>query len=668
MKVRRLFDDFGSSAEAEWLESAKRSLKGGNLERFLSSETWEGISRRAIYHEAERGVTASIPAALPEGAWLISQELALDSPAQCNEALLELLARGQGVANIVLAEEVGDGLEVESFDDICRAFDGVWAEAVGYRFGGEVSMTTLSFFNAWLESKSADKSQIFGCLGLDPLGVLMRKGNLKGSWSDAMDELFACASYCVESLPQLRSGLVNTLPLHEAGADSVTEIAVGLAGALQLVRELCGRGLTVTDAASQIAFTVSVGSDFFMEIAKFRAVRLLWAKVISELGGAEDQLEMRIHARTGQYNKSRMQPHLNLVRGTSEALSAVIGGADSLGVGRFDEIAQRDTEFARRLAVNLQLVLQEECRLGVCDAARGSYYLETLTDQFCQSAWALFQEVETEGGCLKVLTSGWVESRVEQVYKAKKNSFLKRKVSLVGVNCYPSSESLIGFDKGRRELKKVSAKAKGTGGGQNAFEGLSSVEIVERASSAMAEGEPISKVRQQLEEHFHESPCLSISPLPKRRLAEDFESLASLVSQSLAESGTSPAMGIIRIGEAKVSLPRAEFVKDFFGVGGFQFQELVCHKGEESSFGGLDSRISVVAICAGLDVSVEELEGMVAQLRSRESGLLVLMAMKPDENADEYRSAGVDDFVYRGCDLYEVNRSILAQIGIEVGS
>ena len=434
-----LFGEFQEPAASEWRAAAEEALNGVPWEKALVSGTWEGIRRQPIYHASGDRDVAGIAGVVSGDDWSISQELDVSDPADFNGALLSLLERGLGTVNVLMAGCGRDGLAVDRLDDLARAFEGVIPDAVHWRFGGATGMRLLAVFVAWLERKAVSPGDIRGCLGIDPMGetITGRGGQSMGA---RMDELAACASHNAKAMPGFRAGLVNTLAYHEAGASAVTELGVSMASGLWMVRELCGRGMDVSEAALQLAFTQAVGADFFMEIAKFRAARLLWARIVEELGGGATSREMRLHARTGCYGKTRRQPETNLVRATTEALAAVLGGVDSLCVGPFDETRGRGSGFARRIAVNLQLVLQEECGLGVLDPTAGSYYIEDLTDQLAGAAWSLLREIEAGGGIVEALRSGHVQQQIADTHAEREQALACRRVSLVGVNCYVHAE------------------------------------------------------------------------------------------------------------------------------------------------------------------------------------------------------------------------------------
>ncbi len=502
---QELFGEFSSSAYPEWRVAAERVLRGASLDT-LEAKIWEGIKLQPIYHEGEqeslRGELDLGPV-LRSGSddplWRISQELALPRPDQFNAYLLKALERGQDEINVVLARPGQQGLRLGSHEDFSTAFKGVWPDAVSYRFqvGG---LATLQLFQHWLDEADVDCSRLSGSLGADPFG------------GDPLTQFVECARHCVDALPEFRAVLVDSMDLHEAGGSAVEELGASLAAGISTVRELCDAGLEVTDAAAQISFRLAVGSDFFCEIAKFRAMRVLWRQVVMELGGPASAAITMLHGRTGRYGKAQRQAETNLVRATTEALSAVIGGVDSLCVGPFDETLGRGSELGHRVAATMQLVLREECGMTVRDAAAGSYYVEVLTEEIAQAGWEFMQDIEASGGYRKCLAQGMIAERVGRVHEKRTRALAERRTTLVGVNRYCYGEE---------------------------------------------KNDPLQvKELQRAGAEF--------SP---RRLGEDFEALQQ------AETAA-PRLGILPLGSLDRCRVRIEFVRDYFSSGGFEFEEL----------------------------------------------------------------------------------------------
>jgi len=662
MKSGPLFEEFQSSAEAEWREAAGQILKGRSIEQAFESDTWEGIRRRPIYHAADW--TAGDGAFTPEirSGWLISQGLAVPEPAEFNRALMALLERGQGLVGVRVSGVRRRGLSLGSLDDLDRAFLGLLPNAVGYRFSGASGAWLLALFDAWLDRVGADRTKIEGCLGINPFAEALGSDGSRRSVENRIEEAAVCGIHNLTHLPHFRAGQVNTLRHHEAGANSVVELGISLAAGLSLVREFCERGMSIEQGASQVSFVQAVGGDFFMEIAALRAARPLWSRVIEELGGGEEARVMKLHVRTGRYNKTRRASHTNLVRATSEALSAVIGGVDSLDVGRFDEVSGGDSEFSRRIAVNLQLVLQEECGLDVADPAGGSYYVEALTAEVAEKAWKVFREIEGAGGYVNASRAGMIRSMIDKAHHLRSEALARRRASLVGVNCYVRA----GDDDLNETLDDRACGAPAILPRPSGLKTCCAENLISTLVLAALDGVEGERLQQMVEQTFPSHDMTEVPEMNPHRLALEYEHFMDLVGKHVTKAGEDLKLEIVLLGDPGMCRPRAEFVREFFGMSG-----LVC--GETTSppdkvddvLTSMDGRM--VVICADPAVGEEEVRAAIGVLKNSGRFEGVLVAMYPPEERGCWEKAGLNWFVYRGCDHLGLNREVLAALGVSLG-
>jgi len=439
-----LFAEFAPSTHEEWIDAVRQSIQGGTVER-LTKGSYEGIDIQPLPQADDladirhclslpgqypfvRGSKASGYRARP---WLIAQSLAAADPREFNHLLRQALASGQSA--IALDEE----LRLDDMGDIRQAFANI-----------ELTRFPLLVYSAGrapevydLLAGMLDKetlAQLRGCAGYDPLGSLARNGVMP---DEAFERLAAHAGSLAESSPQLGSIAVSSAPYHDAGADAVQELAAVLATAVAYLRELSGRGVAIETVAPRLHFFLRIGENFFMEIAKFRAIKLLWAQVLRAVGSEQLARRMSIHARSGRRNKSRLDAHVNMLRLTTEALSAAIGGVDSICLAAFDQPLGAPDDFSRRLSRNLQLILQEELRLSeLIDPAGGSWHVEKLTDQLARAAWRRFQAIEAEGGLLASLQAGTLQAEIAAVAQRRRRDLETGDAVLVGCNKYVNQD------------------------------------------------------------------------------------------------------------------------------------------------------------------------------------------------------------------------------------
>ena len=307
--------------------------------------------------------------------------------------------------------------------------------------------------------------------------------------------------------------------LHEAGAHAIQELGYGIAAGVERLAELTA-SLPVDTIAPQIEFVFAVGPSYFIEIAKLRAARILWAQVVTAFGPTDDgACRMRLHARTPRRNKSAYDCYTNLLRVTTEALSAAVGGCDQLTVKPFG--------FDPHLALNLQRILKEESHLdAVADPAGGSYYIEALTDSLAREAWKLFQQVEAEGGYAAALASGSIEKALAETRAARAKAYSARRRALVGVNNYPN--------------------------------------VTDKTPSGDLPGaEPAN-------------------PLPEVRIAEPFEKIRRRTTAHAEATGRYPQVLLLKRGDVKMKGARSNFCLNFFGVAGFDIVEAEEYQGTDA--------------------------------------------------------------------------------------
>ncbi len=439
-----LFAEFEAATSEDWLEAARVSLRGRSLESLVSS-TYEGIDIEPLVGaDAVDGAHLdSLPGQFPfrrgatatgyrERPWLIAQDIDIADPAQFNAALREALANGQ------TAITISGALQLKTPSDLRRALADIDLGRYPLFVDGGRAPAIYRLLSAALSEEAL--SRLSGCVGVDPLAVLARTGRMP---ADASERLAAHVATIAESSPQLGSVNLSTAPYHAAGANAVQELALTLATAAAYLRTLCERGLAPDLAATKLQVELCIGENFFMEVAKFRAVKLLWAQMTRAFGAGPAGQRLRLRARNGLRNKARRDPYVNLLRLTTEALAAVIGGVDCLTIAPFAEALGGTDAFSRRLSRNLQLILQEEVELTqVIDPAGGAWHIERLTDELARRAWAQFQSIEAAGGMIAALEAGLIQAEIAAIAERRRIDLASGAAILVGVNRYVNAGEL----------------------------------------------------------------------------------------------------------------------------------------------------------------------------------------------------------------------------------
>ncbi|OKJ68740.1 methylmalonyl-CoA mutase subunit beta, partial [Streptomyces sp. CB02460] len=437
---------FPDPAHEQWqslvegvLRKSGKDVSGPAAEEALSTTVEDGLITRPLYTSRDDAPDAGLPGFAPftrgskpegstAGGWGVRQRHAFTDPARLNEAVLADLENG--VTSLWLAVGGDDGVPVSGLD---RALDGVLLDLAPIVLdpGAELDAAATELLRLHAE-RGVPAGEVRGSLGADPLGRAAREGG-----EPDLTEAVRWARRCAEEYPGLRAVVVDAMPYHEAGGSAAQELGASLATGVAYLRALTEAGLGVEAACAQLEFRYAATADQFLTIAKMRAARRLWARV-AEVCGAPGAGAQRQHAVTSPVMMTRRDPWVNMLRTTLASLGAGVGGADAVTVLPFDHALGLPDAFARRIARNTSTILLEESHLArVIDPAGGSWYVERLTDELAEAAWALFQEIERAGGQAAALGSGLVEERIAATWAARSKDLARRKEPVTGVSEFP---------------------------------------------------------------------------------------------------------------------------------------------------------------------------------------------------------------------------------------
>lgn len=696
-----------------WKAQVEAELKGVPFEKKMLSTTYEGITLQPIYRRedvADLPHLASMPGSGPfvRGGnasghvgrpWEVSQEIALPEASKFNDMARSGLDRGLTALNMVVDEatrngadpdwakesEIGHGgLSVASLDDMRTALEGIdLARVPLFVRSGASGMPVAALIAAVVRERAGDVSQLRGCIEIDPLGVLVHAGRLAQSLESAYREMAALTGWAAASAPGLQTVCVHTRAWHEAGANAVQELGFALATALEYVRAMSGRGLELEVVAPRLRFAYTAGTQFFMEIAKLRAARMLWARVASALGGTPAAQRTTLHVRTGLFNKTVHDPHVNMLRTTVEAFAGVLGGCDSLQVGAFDEVVRTPDEFSQRIARSQQLVLREECQLTkVADPAGGSWYVERLTADLARRAWGVFQEIETRGGMAKALESGWPQREVAKVAEARLLNAARRRDSIIGTNVYANATEkplerqdadteIAAF---RRQRARESASARTAADDRqhrsvldrlSAVVGKQGAPLFEACIEAIAAGATLGEVTRAV--RIQDTPDAPVTPVCATRAAVGFERLRGAVEGHAHGTGARVRVFLASMGPPKQHKARADFARGLLEVAGF---EVVAPGGfattDEAVAAAVASGAGAVCLCSTDDTYPALVPALVSGLRSARPGIPVILAGYPPDQVDAHKAAGVDEFIHVRANALEVLTAIAKRLGVPV--
>lgn len=707
-----LRDDFPPHTYEAWHKEAEKSLKGAAFEKALITQTYEDIALQPVYRQEDLGklpLPESFPGfapylrgcrpALPAGGapWQIAQEIPCSTPGEFNEALRHDLQRGQTAVYLALDQparagmdsdhaEAGQagagGVALSTLEDLETALKGIDLEKFPlYINAGSSGLLAAALLAALLKRQGKDLSAVSGAIETDPSGELLRSGSLPAALEQLYDEMAVLTFWAIRYAPGLQTVAVHGDLFHNAGGNAVQELAFAVAAGTEYLRELLSRNLAIDNVAPRVRFSFALGSNFFMEIAKLRAARMVWSQIVREFGGKAEAQKIRIHTGTSIWNKTLYDPYVNMLRATTEALSGIAGGCDSLHVGAFDEPAGLPSEFSRRIARNTQIILKEESHLDrVIDPAGGSWYVETLTRQVAENAWKLFQEVEARGGMFRALEKGFPQEHITEIAQKRAENIARRKDKLIGTNIYPNlngepaqhrQPDFPAIFRERARYLKNFRDSRASGQHSHSLEKLSPMgsdqadRLMEALVEAVLGGATLGELSNALRTGRGATP--SIIPLKLQRGAERFENLRRAMEAHREKTGAIPKVFLANIGAVSQYKARADFSAGFFQVAGFEVLDAGGFSTPEAAAeAALASGAGMVVICSTDENYPAVVEPLAGRIKQANPQMLVVLAGYPQDQVEAHRKAGVDEFIHIRANAVELLGKFMQRLGVQI--
>lgn len=683
------FDEFKIPSYDEWKEAAIALLKGAPFDKKLKTKLYEGITLEPIYNPSdveELGkafdfpgfgdyLRGTDPAGYMAEPWTISQGVDAVLAKDANEIIKHELEKGATGVNIVLddaarkcvpfdKDAVGRGVSLNTVEDVKAVLNGVDLKANKLNiYAGASALPMMGLVMAAV----AEHAEIKGCIGADPIGTLAEDGKLPCSLEQLYDEM-ACAVKCaVDKMPGVKTILVNGSVYNNGGANAIQEVAYSVASAIAYIDAMLERGLDINTVAKQIRFTFSIGANFFMEIAKLRAVKMVWAQVVKAYGGDAEAQKIDIYARTSKFTYTVNDPYVNVLRATTQAFSAVVGGIDEMEVAPFDDVIGASCEQSRRIARNQQIMMQNEFNLlQPVDPAGGSWYVEYLTNKVANMIWEAVQAVDAEGGMVELLKQGKVQEAVADVLKARFKNLATRKDRAVGTNMYANKVETP-FQTPCQKEAKAQRAAECEKGKANAPQ-IDVAAVIENGAcmlcgviDALNQGACAICVREAL----NKGEAVEVAPITAHRWTEQYEALREATIKA-AEEGKKVNVFLANFGKIPNHKPRADFSRGFFEVG---FFDVIGNDGyptaEDVAQAAIDSKAEVVCIC-GKDVDYPEIVPVIAKaVKAANPNTMVILAGAPAaEYKDSYDAAGVDEYIHVKANCLDILTKIQKARGI----
>jgi methylmalonyl-CoA mutase len=664
----------------EWRKKVDVELKGAPFEKKMVTRTLEGIDIQPLYVEEDwprEGDPSGFPGLFPytrgtdliartRNGWDIRQEFREPNPADANAVIKTDLARGVTSVLLRLAGSAsGAGIAVEDVTGLDAVLAGVDLAKVPVALdaGAAFLPAASALMSVWRKRGVAEKNAI-GEFGADPLGFLAATGGLPYSLESAYAQLGALASLTAKTLPGVRSVAVDTGPYHNAGAAEVQDLGIALATAVAYLKAITASGLSIDEACRQISFTLSVGCEEYLEIAKLRAARKLWAALATAAGASPEAAAMVLRAKSAERMFSRIDPWVNMLRATVSTFASAVGGADSITCLPFDDAIGIPDPLGRRVARNTQVILAEESNLyRVADPAGGAWAIETLTQQMADKAWAFFQVIEGKGGIAAVLASGFVQGEIAKTMDERDKAIAKRKAPLTGVSEFPNIlESAL--ERPSPDMTDVLAEiAKRTASGAKAasaeLQSLGKAVAKAAVDKALAAGAGFGDVVAAVS-----GSSVAVAALPKRRLSDRFERLRDAAAAHKAKTGQEPTIFLANLGPISKHTGRATFAKNFFEAGGIKATSNNGFSEVEACVAAYKESGAKIAIICSSDALYEQLVPNYAPALKAAGVETLYLAGAPGEKKADYDAAGVDDYIFLGGDVLSKLTDQLVRLGV----
>lgn len=617
----KLFSDFTAPSRQEWIDKINVDLKGADYQKKMVWRTNEGFNAEPFYRKEDldgMSQTNALPGQFPYlrgnekdgNHWYVRQNMKVTDAKESNAKALDLLNRGVTSLGFKIPAKK---LSAELIADL---LDGIHAEAVELNFKTCQNHTVelAKLLVAYFTEKGYDPTKIVGSIDFDPLQKILKKGKDTTALLGALSELVEITA----QFPKFRCVSVNADTLCNAGAYIYQELGYALSWGNEYLHLMTEAGVPAAQAAKKIKFNMGISGVYFMEIAKFRAARMMWANIVKQYlteGECECACKMTVNATTSTYNMTVFDSYVNLLRTQTEAMSAALANVHSIVVTPFDAPYETPTEFAERIARNQQLLLQEESHFDkIVDVAGGSYFIETLTHSLAEEAWKLFLGVEEEGGFLATLKAGSVQNAINATDAARHANAGKRKEFMLGTNQFPN--------------------------------------FTEKSENKQPKEEACCC-------HSHGDTCKTpFAKLTTRRLAADFEDLRLQTEKAEKQ----PVAFMLTIGNLAMRQARAQFSCNFLACAGYKvIDNLGFPTVEEGVEAAMKAGADIVVLCSSDD---EYAEYAIPAFKALDNRAMFVVAGAP-ACAEDLKAAGIENFIHVRVDQLKTLKEYNTKLGIK---
>ena len=627
--------DFAPVSTQVWKDKIIADLKGADFDKKLVWRTPEGFNVQPFYRREDlKGLktTVSAPGQFPyvrgtrtNNEWAIRQNIcACKNARKANAKALEVLNKGITSLGFCLDK---DKL---TYNFIKTLLNGVYAPAVAINFSicACAAPKLANILVRYYGRMGYDTKGLIGSINVDPIKNMLLKG--KALTREQVSEKIAETVKAAKSLPGYRVVGVNSVILNNSGAYAAQELAYALAWGAEYMTMMTEAGIPNYRAANAIRFNMGIGGNYFMEIAKFRAGRLLWAKIVEAYKdpifttALRNAAKMNVSAETSRFNMTVFDAYVNLLRSQTETMSAALAGVDEITVTPFDVTYEEPTEFSERIARNQQLLLKEEAHFDkVVDPAAGSYYLENLTASIAAEAWKQFLDIQERGGMYQLVSEGKVQEHMEANLKTRLQDVARRKEVLLGSNQFPNFT-----EKAGKKIKKP-------------------------LSGSPLKGEGKCGCGCSLP---HEGEKEGVPTLPIARAAEEFEALR-LETEAAKKQ---PVAFMLTIGNLAMRIARAQFSCNFLACAGYK---VIDNNGFATIAEGIKAarkaKADIIVLCSSDDEYADLAPKAWKKLQGKKE--LFIVAGAP-ACMEDLQKLGITNFIHVRCNVLETLKALNAQL------
>ncbi len=697
-----------------WRALAGKELKGKTPEDLIW-QTLEGIAVKPLYTADDtahlpqmgempgiapftRGVRATMYAGRP---WTIRQYAGFSTAEESNAFYRKALAAGQQGVSVAFdlathrgydsdhPRVVGDvgkaGVAIDSVEDMKILFDGIPLEkvSVSMTMNGAV-IPILANFIVTGEEQGVSRADLSGTIQNDILKEFMVRNTYVYPPEPSMRIIADIIEYTSAEMPKFNSISISGYHMQEAGANLVQELAFTLADGREYVRAAIARGMNVDDFAGRLSFFFAIGMNFFMEAAKLRAARMLWHRIMSEFAPKKSgSLMLRTHCQTSGVSLQEQDPYNNVIRTAYEAMAAALGGTQSLHTNALDEAIALPTEFSARIARNTQLILQEETGIThVVDPLAGSYYVESLTHELAEKAWALIEEVEAMGGMTKAVASGMPKLRIEESAAKRQAAIDRGDEVIVGVNKYKlaSQDPIDILDIDNMKVREAQiARLKATRAARDEAEVKAALaELTARAEKggnllaaaveAARARASVGEISDAMEKVFgrHRAEVKTLAGVYGAAYEGDagFEAIQKDVEAFAEEEGRRPRMLVVKMGQDGHDRGAKVIATAFADIGFDVDVGPLFQTPEEAAQDAIDNDVHVIGISSQAAGHKTLAPKLIEALKAKGAGdiLVICGGVIPQQDYDFLMSAGVKAIFGPGTNIPEAAKNILGLI------